>query len=63
MTDKEPDRTNRHPQIMNRDVQPKASPNLRERAPIGAPKYLRLLIWIVMIIMALLVVINALTSQ
>jgi hypothetical protein len=63
MTAKEPDRTNRHPQIMNTDVQPKATPKLRERAPFVAPKYLHPLIWIVMVVMALLVVINFLRNK
>jgi hypothetical protein len=62
MTEKEPDRTNRRPQIMNSDVQPKATPKLRERAPM-APKYLHSLIWIVMVVMALLVVFYFLTSK
>jgi hypothetical protein len=63
MTEKEPDRTNRRPQIMNSDVQPKAAPKLRERAPMAAPKYLHPLIWIVMVVMALLVVFYFLTSK
>jgi hypothetical protein len=63
MTENEPDRTNRRPQIMSSDVQPKPSLNLCERAPIGVPKYVHLLIWIVMIITALLVVIDFLPGK
>jgi hypothetical protein len=63
MTEKEPDRTNRRPQIMNGDDQRQATSKLGERAPTAAPKYLHLLIWIVMVVMALLAVINILTSK
>jgi hypothetical protein len=42
MTEKEPDRINRRPQIMNDDDQRQAMSKLRERAPIAAPKYLNL---------------------
>jgi hypothetical protein len=63
MTEKEPDRTRRRPQIMNGDDQRQATPKLRERAPLAAPKYLHLLIWIVMVVMGLLAVINILTSK
>jgi hypothetical protein len=63
MTVKEPDRTNRRPQIMDGDAQRQATSNLMERAPIAAPKYLRLLIRIVMVVMAVLAVIYILTSK
>jgi len=64
MTEKEPDRTTkRRPQIMNGDDQPQVTPKLRERAPIAWPKYLHPLIWIVMVVMALLALINILTSK
>jgi hypothetical protein len=62
MTEKEPDWTNRRPQIMNGDDQRQAS-KLRERAPIAAPKYLHFWIWVMMAVMALLAVINILTSK
>jgi hypothetical protein len=63
MTEKEPDRTNRRPQIMGGDDQRQATSKRPERAVIAAPKCLHLLIWIVMVVMALLAVINILTSK
>jgi hypothetical protein len=47
---------------MNGDDQRQAS-KLRERAPIAAPKYLHFWIWVMMAVMALLAVINILTSK
>jgi hypothetical protein len=61
MTEKEPDRTRARPQIMNGDDQRQATSKLRER--LAALKYLHLLIWIGMVVMALLAVINILTSK
>jgi hypothetical protein len=48
---------------MNGDDQRQATPKLRERAPLAALKYLHLLICIGMVVMALLAVINILTSK
>jgi len=63
MTEKEPGSTDRRPQIMDSDDQRQARSKLLERAPIAAPKYLHVLILIVMVVMALLAVINSLTSK
>jgi hypothetical protein len=63
MTEKEPERNRRRPQIMNGDDQRQATSKLRERAPLAGRKYLHLLIWIVIVVMALLAVVNILTSK